>query len=123
MTPWIDAIALWMADFYLAATMLLIIACAALNLVKQPVRRMAVAWGTLISLLVAALLCQSASRPRIDPRRILTGPVRPAVQFETTAAASGRAAGLGDFVLTSTNGSPATSRSGASDWTCCRASN
>jgi beta-lactamase regulating signal transducer with metallopeptidase domain/protocatechuate 3,4-dioxygenase beta subunit len=88
MTPWIEAIALWMADFYLAATILLIIACAMLCFVQQPARRMAVAWGTLISLLVAAILCQSASRPRVDPRRFFAGPLRPAVRFETTAPQS-----------------------------------
>ncbi len=68
MTPWLDAIALWLADFYLAATILLVLAGAALCLIKQPARRMALAWGTLVSLLVAAVFCLLASRPRIDPR-------------------------------------------------------
>jgi beta-lactamase regulating signal transducer with metallopeptidase domain/5-hydroxyisourate hydrolase-like protein (transthyretin family) len=91
MTPWIEAIALWMADFYLAATILLIIACAALCIIKQPARRMAVTWGTLVSLLVAAFLCQSASRPRVDPRRVfarqgrlLARQEQPTVRGETT---------------------------------------
>ncbi len=82
MTPWIEAIALWLADFYLAATILFVLAGAALCLIKQPARRMAVAWGTLVSLVVAAVLCQSASRPRIDPRELFARAERPVVQVE-----------------------------------------
>jgi beta-lactamase regulating signal transducer with metallopeptidase domain len=70
MTPWTEAIALWLADFYLAATIVLVIACSALCFIKQPARRMAVSWGTLVSLLLAAVLCQSTSRPRVDPRQL-----------------------------------------------------
>ena len=70
MTPWIEAIALWLADFYLAATILLVLAGVALCLIKQPAWRMAVAWGTLVSLLVAAVFCLLASRLCIDPREI-----------------------------------------------------
>jgi hypothetical protein len=84
MTPWIDAIALWLADFYLAATILLIVACAALGLIKQPARRMAVSWGTLVSLLAAAVVCQLASRPRVDPRQLFSRQERPTVRVETT---------------------------------------
>jgi beta-lactamase regulating signal transducer with metallopeptidase domain/5-hydroxyisourate hydrolase-like protein (transthyretin family) len=91
MTPWIEAIALWMADFYLASTILLITACAALCFIKQPARRMAVSWGTLGSLLVAVVLCQLASRPRVDPRRVfarqgqlLARQEQPTVRGETT---------------------------------------
>ncbi len=84
MTPWIEAIALWLADFYLAATILLITACAALCLIKQPARRMAFAWGTLVSLLVAAGLSQTASRPRVDPRRLFARQEQPTVRVDTT---------------------------------------
>jgi beta-lactamase regulating signal transducer with metallopeptidase domain/protocatechuate 3,4-dioxygenase beta subunit len=84
MTPWIEAIALWLADFYLAATILLMLAGAAFCLIKQPAWRMALAWGTLVSLLVAAVLCVLASRPRIDPRQLFAREERPAVQVEAT---------------------------------------
>ena len=86
MTPWIEAIALWVADFYLAATILLIIACAALCLMKQPARRMAVTWGTLVSLLIAAFLCQAASRPRVDTRRLFARQEPVALPDEMTAS-------------------------------------
>jgi beta-lactamase regulating signal transducer with metallopeptidase domain len=84
MTHWSEAIALWLADFYLAATILLITACAALCLIKQPARRMAFAWGTLVSLLVAAGLSQTASRPRVDPRRLFARQEQPTVRVDTT---------------------------------------
>jgi beta-lactamase regulating signal transducer with metallopeptidase domain/5-hydroxyisourate hydrolase-like protein (transthyretin family) len=84
MTPWIEAIALWLADFYLAGTLLLILAGAAFCLIKQPAWRMALAWGTLVSLLVPAVLCVLASRPRIDPRQLIAREERPAVQVEAT---------------------------------------
>ena len=82
MTPWLDAIALWLADFYLAATILFVLAGAALCLIKQPARRMALAWGTLVSLLVTAVLCLLASRPRIDPRQLFAREERPVVPVE-----------------------------------------
>jgi beta-lactamase regulating signal transducer with metallopeptidase domain len=82
MTPRIEAIALWLADFYVAATILLILSGVALCLIKQPARRMALAWGTLVSLLVAAVLCQLASRPRVDPRQLFAREERPALQLE-----------------------------------------
>ena len=85
MTPWIEAIALWLADFYLAATILLVLAGVALCLIKQPAWRMALAWGTLVSLLVAAVLCVLASRPRIDPRQLFAREERPAVPVDATA--------------------------------------
>jgi protocatechuate 3,4-dioxygenase beta subunit len=72
MTNWIEPLALWLADFYLAATILLAAAAVLLAVVKQPARRMAVAWGTLCGLLLAAVLCQSASRPRLALRQFLS---------------------------------------------------
>ncbi len=83
MTPWLDAIALWLADFYLAATILLILAGAAFCVIKQPAWRMALAWGTLVSLLVAAVFCLLASRPRIDPRQLFAREERPVAQVQT----------------------------------------
>ncbi len=84
MTPWLEAIALWLADFYLAATILLVLAGVALCLIKQPAWRMALAWGTLVSLLVAAVFCLLASRPRIDPRQLFAREERSAVPVETS---------------------------------------
>jgi apolipoprotein N-acyltransferase len=84
MTPWVETIALWSADFYLAATILLFFACPALCLIKQPARRIAFSWGTLLGLLVAATLCQLAARPRVDPRRLFARQEQPTVRVETT---------------------------------------
>jgi len=88
MTPWLEGFALWLADFYLAATLLLLAACAALTLLKQPARRMAVAWGTCIALLLAAVLCGVASRPRVDLRGHLASPAPQVVEIVTAEAMS-----------------------------------
>lgn len=80
MNPALEGFVLWLADFYLAATLLLLAACAALTLLKQPARRMAVAWGTFIALLLAAFLCGVASRPRVDLRSLIARPAPLAVE-------------------------------------------
>lgn len=52
-----DGIALWLADFHLVATALLLGVLAALAVVKQPARRMAVVKATLGALAGLAVLC------------------------------------------------------------------
>ncbi len=63
MTAWMEPFAFWLADVYLAATLLLAVAAAIFVLVKQPSLRMAVAWGIVPGLLLVACFCLSASRP------------------------------------------------------------
>lgn len=84
MTYWFEPTVLWLADFYLAATILLTAVAAVFAVVKQPARRVAVAWGTLLGLLVAAVLCQSASRPRLALRHLLSNPGGKAAEIQTT---------------------------------------
>jgi beta-lactamase regulating signal transducer with metallopeptidase domain len=86
MTGWIEPIALWLADFYLAATILLVVVAGVFVVVKQPARRMAVGWGTLVSLLIVAVLCQSSSRPRLNLRRLLSNHDGKATEIATSQA-------------------------------------
>jgi beta-lactamase regulating signal transducer with metallopeptidase domain/5-hydroxyisourate hydrolase-like protein (transthyretin family)/uncharacterized GH25 family protein len=65
MTAWMEPFAFWLADVYLAATILLVAAAAIFALVRQPSLRMAVAWGIVPGLLLIACLCLSATRPHV----------------------------------------------------------
>jgi beta-lactamase regulating signal transducer with metallopeptidase domain len=82
MNAWIEFFGLWLADFYLAATILLTIAAILFTVIRQPAPRMAVGWGSLLGLLIAAGLCVSPSRPRFDLRPFFTRPATPVAETE-----------------------------------------
>jgi beta-lactamase regulating signal transducer with metallopeptidase domain len=87
MTNWLPSLAVWLADFYLAATVLLAVAAACFIRVRQPARRVAVAWGTLLALLLAVALCLSSSRPHIDLRGIFARPEATTARLEPAETA------------------------------------
>jgi len=60
----VEQIVSWLLDYYLAATGLLLLGMAARRLMRQPARRMAVAWGVFTSLMLAALLVSAPEWPR-----------------------------------------------------------
>jgi hypothetical protein len=62
----LDTIAYWLIDYFAAATVLLLIVGAAQRAIKQPARRLALHWGTLIGLAVLVFLCVLPGWPRID---------------------------------------------------------
>ena len=73
MTTWMEPFAFWLADVYLAATILLLATAAIFALMKQPALRMAVAWGNragnsahgvLLPLIIAAAPGPVARAPR-----------------------------------------------------------
>jgi beta-lactamase regulating signal transducer with metallopeptidase domain len=66
MSPWWQTLALWLADFLLLATLLLTAAFACLAVVRQPARRLAVGWATLISLAILAVLIAIPGWPRLS---------------------------------------------------------
>jgi beta-lactamase regulating signal transducer with metallopeptidase domain/protocatechuate 3,4-dioxygenase beta subunit len=82
MNSWLEFFGLWLADFYLAATILLTMAAILFTMIRQPARRMAVAWGSLLGLLVASGLCLLPSRPRFDLRPFFTRPESRVTQAE-----------------------------------------
>jgi beta-lactamase regulating signal transducer with metallopeptidase domain len=61
-----DAIAYWLIDFYLAATVVLIVVAVAQRIISQPARRLALHWGALIGLSLLVFLCLLPGWPRID---------------------------------------------------------
>jgi beta-lactamase regulating signal transducer with metallopeptidase domain len=65
MSRWPESLVLWLADYYVLATVLLAAAFACLSFVRQPARRLAVAWAALASLLVLALLTALPGWPRL----------------------------------------------------------
>ncbi len=65
MIPEFDFITLWLADTFVHGTAILIIAIAALASIKQPARRMPVAWGAFAGLLALAILPALSWWPRI----------------------------------------------------------
>jgi beta-lactamase regulating signal transducer with metallopeptidase domain len=56
----------WLADFYLLATLLLLVALAARRWIRQPVHRLTVAWIVGIELLALAVICALSTWPRIS---------------------------------------------------------
>jgi beta-lactamase regulating signal transducer with metallopeptidase domain len=57
MTRFAESYAVWLADYYLLATVLLALALAGAAILKQPAQRLAVAKSTLVALLLLAILC------------------------------------------------------------------
>ena len=47
----------WLADYYLAATLLLVMAWVGWRWVRQPVHRIAAAWTVMLELFVLAVVC------------------------------------------------------------------
>jgi beta-lactamase regulating signal transducer with metallopeptidase domain len=68
MSPWSEALARWLVDYYVLATLLLAAAAAALAFVRQPARRLAVAWAALGSLALLAVLTALPGWPRLTVR-------------------------------------------------------
>ncbi len=63
MTPWLNNLALWLADYYLAATLGLAAALAAMAVLRSASRRIAVAWAASIGLVVLLVLAAISARP------------------------------------------------------------
>jgi hypothetical protein len=61
-----DAIAYRLIDYYIAATVVLIVVAVAHRVISQPARRLALHWGTLVGLALLALMCAVPGWPRID---------------------------------------------------------
>jgi len=57
MNDYFDSFAFWLADYYLTTTVLLVQVLAALAMLKQPVRRLAVSKAALVTLALLAVLC------------------------------------------------------------------
>ena len=79
MNALIDSFALWLADYYLLATVSLIIALLAGSRLKQPVQRLAVVKSTIVALFLLAALCAVPGWSLIhlmshDPSRVETLP-------------------------------------------------
>ena len=56
----------WLADFYLLATLLLLVGLAARRWIGQPAHRLTVAWLVAAELAVLAVVCALPSWPRIS---------------------------------------------------------
>src|ERR1700733_6798072 len=61
-----DAIAFWLIDYYIAATIVLIVVMLAQRAISQPARRLALHWGGLVGLALLVFLCALPGWPRID---------------------------------------------------------
>jgi beta-lactamase regulating signal transducer with metallopeptidase domain len=61
-----DAIAYWLIDYYIAATVVLIVVTLAHHVISQPARRLALHWGTLVGLALLAVMSAVPGWPRID---------------------------------------------------------
>ena len=64
MTAWSEGLSGWLIDFYAAASIVLVAAITAGFLIRQPVKRMAVAWATLVGLTILAVLSATPAWPR-----------------------------------------------------------
>lgn len=81
MNSWPSAVALWVADYYLLATLLLFLTWAAMRFVRQPVHRLTLAWVTMAGLAVLAATCSLPTWPRFQTISIL--PDRPVSKVST----------------------------------------
>ncbi len=84
MNSWTSATALWVADYYLAATMLLLIAWTAVCLVRQPIHRVTVAWMTMAGLAVLIVACSLPAWPRVPVLSLLPAPPVPSASTVLT---------------------------------------
>jgi hypothetical protein len=76
MNSWTSAAALRIADYYLLATWLLLLAWVTMWFVRQPARRLTVAWATMAGLACLAVLCNLPTWPRVHvPSLLWDGPV------------------------------------------------
>jgi len=64
MTAWSTVFLEWLIDYYLVTAVLLIVVGIAMAIVRQPARRLALAWGTLVGLFALAILCAMPLWPR-----------------------------------------------------------
>ena len=62
----LDAIAFWLIDYYVAATLVLIVVALAHRAIIQPARRLALNWGALVGLVLLATFSLLPGWPRID---------------------------------------------------------
>ena len=66
MSWWTETLMLWLADFFVAATLLLLLAVAITYCIGQPARRLAVAWATMVGLTALAVLWTLPGWPRMS---------------------------------------------------------
>jgi beta-lactamase regulating signal transducer with metallopeptidase domain len=62
----LDAVAYWLIDYYITATIILAVVLLIQRCIRQPARRVALQWGALVGLTVLAFLCALPGWPRID---------------------------------------------------------
>ena len=65
MSSWTTTLGLWLADFYLLATFFLLAVSVATFCIRQQVRRLAIAWGAMIGLVILAVVCSLPTWPRL----------------------------------------------------------
>jgi beta-lactamase regulating signal transducer with metallopeptidase domain len=82
MTAFLNGTAGLLLDYYLAAAVLLLLVLCAGKLLRQPVERMAVAWGTVAGLFLLIALCALPAWPRIS-----LAPVAPTPEIVTQTQA------------------------------------
>jgi len=66
MNSWIEAVGLWLVDFYITASLLLVAVLGAMWLIRQPAHRLAVAWGATLGLLALGVICTLPAWPRVE---------------------------------------------------------
>ena len=62
----VEGILRWIVDFYLLATLALGLALVAGRWMRQPVRRLTLAWTTLVGLALLAVVCAMPGWPRVS---------------------------------------------------------
>ena len=61
----VDSFVAWLADYYLASTVLLLLVWGVWRWVRQPVHRIAVAWTVAVELLLLTVACATPFWPRV----------------------------------------------------------
>lgn len=63
---WTHLLVAWWSDFFVAATVLLVVTWIASCLIRQPVQRLTLAWSAMAALLVLLMCCAAPGWPRMD---------------------------------------------------------
>ncbi len=80
-------VCLWLADYYLSATILLAAVLAAGSLLREPVKRISLAWAALAGLALLALLCAAPFWPRLSIVKSAEEPIAAAASKSIPAPA------------------------------------
>jgi len=107
MASWIESICYWLLDYYLAATVFLLVVGAVLSFLRQPARRVAVVWGGFVGLIILAVLYAVPGWPRFGVLPSISRAIAVAVSHDdSTSPAPNQSAVASDQITAAAKQQP-----------------